>query len=445
MGLSQTQIGTVRRLIEAVPDTAIRTLESALASGRNDNSIAAIHDMVSEELVERRVRACVFSPISNLCGPPKPLLGVNFPNQALALLWRALKAEAGDAVGRAVRAVMSGRGAEDGPPIFDELCVFAFEGLSAAETPHFRAVIERLEAHGPDAAEQFIRIMNLAPLARAAIPRLGVWIRNVGGEQAPAVRLAFKDATETVETNTPIFMELLASHLEEPWQVLRLISVVLDKPSDRYLASSELAAIGERLLANIDQRITAIVKLDLARGREGGAEIATSILVATSMMAEFEQGLTLSREGPWGSRIVEQKKALAGAVEGKLREVDAAVGAALPWQPVRYAGRSVRQAPKLTQDPDPKALAKAQCLLALLDGTRMSAGNGGFGSMRLKIIEGLETRLDQYAEDLLELLHSGEGPPAERIRAFLDITAQALGMVRNPEAGEIVRRRAAAA
>ena len=445
MGLSQTQIGTVRRLIEAVPDTAIRTLESALASGRNDNSIAEIHAMVSGELVERRVRASVFAPIATVCGARGRLLNTNFPADVLVLLWRALREEAGEIVSRAVQAVMSGRGAEDGPPIFDELCVFAYQGLRAGETGNFRAVIDRLNAASPGAAEAFIGVVSLAPLARGAIPRLGVWIRNVGGEQAPAVRLAFKDATKTAETNTPMFMELLASHLEEPWQVLRLISVVMDKPSDRYLASSELAGFGERLLADMDRRIEGIAKLDTSRGRDGGVEAAQAISTCASIMAEMEQGVSLSREGPWGSRIFSQKKALASAVETRLREIEGALSAALPSQQVRYAGRPIRQAPKLTEDPNPKAVAKVECLLALLDGTRLSASNGGFGSLRLKIIEAVEPRLDFYAEDLIEMLHTGEGAPAARVRAYLEVTADALCMVRNAEAAEIVRRRAAVA
>jgi hypothetical protein len=98
----------------------------------------------------------------------------------------------------------------------------------------------------------------------------------------------------------------------------------------------------------------------------------------------------------------------------------------------------------VTADPDPRAIRRAQAYLALIDGARLSAGNGGFGSLRLKVVEALEQRLDPYIEDVLEMLRHNDGD-LDRLRAFLDVAAQAVAAVRNPEAGDIVRRRVAAA
>lgn len=445
MGLSQSQIGIVRRIIEAAPDSAIRTLESALASGRNDNSIAAVHDLVNEEMVERRVRGLVFAPIAKACGAAKPLSLLNFPSQAISLTWRALKADTPDTVDQAVRAVMSGRGAEDGPPIFDMLCAIACDGLRAAETPDYQALSERLESHAPGAADLFARTLALTPLVRSAIPRLPMWIRNVGDEQGPAIRLAFRDATKQGETATPIFMELLANHLDEPWQVLRLISVMMDRPGDRYLASSELAGFGERILRDIDQRVQALSQFDPDGGHAAGVALGNSVLAATNMMAEFGQWLALSKDGPWGLKITEQRKALAAGVEQRLREVEPALAAALPAQQAKYGGKSARLVPKLTGEPDEKAARRAQAYLAFLEGARMSANNGGYGALRLKIVEALEQRLDPYIEDVLEALRHGDVASIPRLRGFLNIAANALGSVRNAEAAEIVRRRMAAA
>ena len=443
MPLSQTQIGTVRRLIEAAPDAAIRTLENALASGRNDNSIAEVHDLVSQEMVERRVRSSAFAPIVAVCSTPS-VVGLNLPANALTGLWRALRAETPETVDEAVQAVMSGRVVEDGPPIFDRLCGIAREKLKAREPGAFAALAERLDAHAPGGTDNLVRVLVLAPFVRSALPRLSAWVRNLGDEQGPAMRLAFRDATRDAENGTPLFMEILATHLEERWHVLRLISVMMDRPSDRYLASSELAGFGEAVLAQIDGCVARVARFDPDLGAEAGASAAASIASAVSMIGEFDQWLALTKEGPWGSRIAEQRKALAAAVEGRLREAEAAVAAALPAQKPGYGGRAARLVPKVSADPDPKAIRRAQAYLALVDGARMSAGNGGFGSLRLKVVEALEQRLDPYIEDVLEMLRHNDGD-LDRLRAFLDVAAQAMSAVRNPEAGDIVRRRAAAA
>ena len=444
MGLSESKMGTVRRLIEAVPDSHIRTLETALASDNGASStLSLVHDLVSAEVVERRVRAAVFAPVAPLCAPLGGA-GPAFPPQALALLWRALKAQSPEDVAAALRAGVALRMDEDSPPIFDALCQQAAAGVAAADTPDFKAAGERIETHQAGARAKLIQALNLAPLARSILPRLMPWVRNLNNDNAAAIRLAFKDATEDAEDNGPLFMDLLYTHLEEPWQVLRLISALMDRPSDRYLASSEMAVFGERLLADLDQRIDAVRRFDPATGLDGGAGVAASILAATLEVAEFEQWIALSREGPWGSRLINQKRALALAVEGKLKDVEPAVAAALPATPVRYGGKALRAAPKVTEDLNPVAVQKAEALLAVLDGTRNSAAHGGFGSLRTKVIEGLDQRLDHYAEDLLDLLHSGEGP-SERLRAMLETVAVFIGMAKDPKAAELVRRRTAVA
>jgi hypothetical protein len=61
------------------------------------------------------------------------------------------------------------------------------------------------------------------------------------------------------------------------------------------------------------------------------------------------------------------------------------------------------------------------------------------------VVEALDPRLDQYAEDLLEELHTGKTAPEERVRVFLEIAAEFLGLVRDPKAADFVRRRAAVA
>jgi len=445
MPLSQTQIGVVRRLIEAAPDAAVRTLETALAGSRNDNSIAAVHDLVNDELVERRVRGLVFAPISTLCGPPRLLSNLNFPAQVLPALWRVLKAEAPETVEAAVQAVITGRGAEDGPPLFDTLCALAAQGMDASE-PAFQAAADLLESRSPGSAGVFVRVLKLAPYVRAAVPRLGGWVRNIGDEQGPAIRLAFRDATRDSDAATPIFMELLGSHMEEPWQVLRLISVMLDRPSDRYLASSELAGFGERILGEIDRRIAGVANFDPDQGWDEGAKAAAAVFTAVTMIGEVEQWLALSKDGPWGARIVGHRKTLAAAVETRLRETEQALATAAPANQSKHGGRSARLIPRLTADPDPKAIRRAQAYLGFLEGTRTSASNGGFGSLRLKLLEALEQRLDPYIEDVLDTLRAGgEGVPSARIRAYLDFAAQALGAIRNAEAADIVRRRMAAA
>lgn len=442
--LSEIRIGAVRRLIEQVPDRAIRSLESALAhGGREDRSMAVVQDIVAAEMLDRRTRAAVLAPLLPLCTTPRDgLQRLAFPWSAPALTWRALREAVPETVAQTARRVMTLRADEDTPAVFDELCCRAAEGLRKGE-PAFATLRQVLDARGPATAEHWAQLLALTPLARQALRRLPIWVKTLSGEYAASIRLAFGDAVEINEDAGPGFMEILFGHLEEPHQVLRLISLVMDRPSDRYLAASELANFGERLLADLERRIEEVRRFDATRGLEGGVALAVSVHVCTSIINEFEQWLDINREGPWGSRLAKYKRALAMAVEGRLREVESAVGQALPSQQP-HGAKAVRGPPRLNADPDEAAVIKAQALMAFLCESRTSASYGGFGSVRTKVVDGLDPKIDQYVEDLLDLLHQGE-LPADRLRAYLEIAAEFMGLVRDPKAAEIVRRRAAVA
>ncbi|MFX8731486.1 hypothetical protein ABTM48_19865, partial [Acinetobacter baumannii] len=89
------------------------------------------------------------------------------------------------------------------------------------------------------------------------------------------------------------------------------ISAAIDRPSDRYLASSELAHLGEGLLNDVDERIAAVKAFDPMSGCASAAAAAESVATAGQTVGEFEEWLSLAKDGPWGQRIANQKRALA--------------------------------------------------------------------------------------------------------------------------------------
>lgn len=439
--LSEARLGAVRRIIELAPDRAVRGLEMALAHGaRGDKSLGLVQDMVSAEMLDRRVRSAVLAPLMPLCmAPLHDLPRLSFPYSAPSLTWRGLKQADPQTAGQALRTGMHLRGDEEFPPVFDELAARAATGLRIGEDA-FQPLRELLLARGSETLEQYTRAVELVPLARRAMRRLPTWVRTLSGEYAASIRLAFRDAVEVNEDAGPVFLEILFGQLEEPYQILRLISLVMEKPGDRYLASSELASFGERLLADLERRVEEVRRFDSSRGLEGGVALAGAVMTSTSIINEFEQWLEIKKEGPWGSRLAGLRRTLASSVEARLKEAETAVATALPTSGMR----GHRGPAKLDADPDPAAVVRAQALLAFLNESRASAAYGGFGAVRTKVVEALDARIDQYAEELLELLHAG-AQPAERLREYLALAAEFLGLVRDPKAADIVRRRTAVA
>jgi len=287
------------------------------------------------------------------------------------------------------------------------------------------------------------RLLRLAPVLRTLQPRLPTCTRSAAGESAAIIRLAFKDALTIDEDAGLLFWEAVMAMLDEPWQVLRLISTAIDRPSDRFLAESELASIGERLLGDIDKRLGELRRFDATGGPPAGSGAATSIQVIVLEIAEFEQWLTMTKDGPWGSRIAGFKSSAASLMEARYREAEPAVSGALPTQS-RAAAKNVRPSPRLVEDPQPRLIGRAGAFLALLEESRGAATTGGFASSRAKTIEALDKRIYQYCEDLLDLLNHKTAEDPARVRAYLEVGAAFYERVKGPEAAQIVRRRIAA-
>jgi hypothetical protein len=330
------------------------------------------------------------------------------------------------------------------PPAFDRVCKTAAERLEEGRAPLAAARVAKL----PGRVEQLVQLLRLAPILRSVTPKLEMWLRNLTGDNVASVRLAFKDSVHICDDGGLLLLEIFSAQMSEPWQIIRLISAVMDKPSDRYLAQSELAVFGERIIQNIDQRIDGLKRFDPSLGPEAGAAVAASIAVAVHEIAEFEGWIQLGREQGWGQRIYDQKRNLAAAVEARLKEAESAVNQALPVTGKPFGGKSIRSPAKLTEDPNPVAIRKAEALLVFMDGVRSSSAAGGFGSFRAKTIEALDERLDFYAEDLIDRLAGESGknaPPRARVQAYLDIAARFVALVRDAQAADIIRRRSASA
>ncbi len=443
--LSLDRAGIVRTLIEAAPDSAIRSLELALGGDISGGSLSAVKAIVDTEVYDRAVRDAVFDPIVPLFS--QRMDGFDqllFPRAVLSRIWRALKTARPAECAAAAAAPLRRIDGELAPPIYDELCEMTARHLRAKDG-EFAAVVDLLSAVRPGAPGELAACLELSPIAREAVRQLQGWLARMTDERRATARLMYKDAVALSEDAGPRLMEILFARLAEPWTILRVLSAVMLKPDDRYAAGSELADFGARLLHAIDQRLEQVKSFDYEGGLAAGEEAARTLRIAGAISEEFEQSLTMTRDGPWGQRLAKQKQALAASAEGHLRKVEKALTEALPMQPVRIGGRTVRAEPRLSAPPDRVAVEKAKALLAFFAGVRAAAAQGGYGTARAKVGEDVAHSLDGYVEELLAILRAPEKGDMDNAALFLEAAADFSAMVHDDQAAQIIRRRAAAA
>ena len=438
------RLGIVRALLETAPDSVVRDLDTALRADTS-TSLAPVRAMVRAELSDRHVRDVVLSPVALLCTPRADgFKQVLFPTGVLSRAWRALR----QMEPRAVAAVVSNLTvtAEDDnyPPSCDELCRAASTAMRAGD-PAMQPLIRYLEDFQPGAAASFAGYLELAPLARTAIKRLPQWLRNMTGENAATVRLLFKDVDAIADDASPRLLEILLAQTPEPWRLLRIISAVTNRAGDRYLSSSELSEFCERVMGDIDRRVSQLRQFDLDGGPPAAQAAAFALMIAIAEIGEFEACLDLNKEGPWGQRINKMKGAVSSLAEGHLKKAPKIVSEALPLQQVRVGGMKLRMEPRLDQLPDPRLVRRAMASLSFFERSRINASSGGYGSMRAKAGEEIIHRLDSYIEDILAMVHGKELESLDCAMAFIEVAADLVGLAQDEKSAQIVRRRAAAA
>lgn len=442
--LTDSQATVLRTIFSSAPDSAITSLECALAGEvERGGAMASVHALVSAEAGGRRLRGLVFHPMVPLCKPTENA-GPRFPPQILSRLWTALRASSPAGV-RAAESLGPIEVEEDrihANEVCDALCRFAAEGVRTGRGP-YEAAKALLDSAAPDGAETFAKFLDLAPLARHALAKMPEWMGRLTEERAVELRLAYNDAVDVAEDAGPRLLDILGAHMAEPWKVLHLICAVMDRPTDRFAASSEIARFGEAIMDDIDRRLNWFRAFEADGGRATGVAAAETLRIASMEIAEFETSLDLSRDGVWGARIGKQKQSLAQLAETRLAKIDKALDAALPVQLVKF-GKGLRGFPNLNDDPQALALLRAECLLSFFEQSRAAANQAGYGSARTKTGERLDSRLEQYVEDLLEMLRADEVKHYDRVRAYLDAAATLIGVARGEKAAQIVRRRAAA-
>ena len=442
--LSETQATVLRTIFSSAPDSAITNLECALAGEvERGGPMASVHALIAAEAGGRRVRSLVFHPLIPLCRAT-PAGSARFPVAAISRLWNALKIASPEGV-RAAEAIGPAETEEDrlrAHEICDSLCRFAARGLRAGQGP-YESAKALLDSAEPNGAEAFAQFLDIAHIARGALVRLPDWLGRLSEERSVEMRLAYNDAVDITDDAGPRLLDVLRAHMAEPWRVLHLICAVMDRPTDRFAASSEIARFGETIMADIDRRLDWFRVFDTDGGPAVGAQAAETLRVASLEIAEFETSLDLAREGPWGSRLGKQKMSLAQLAEQRLAKIDKALDAALPVLLVKF-GKGLRGFPNLNDDPNPMQQRRAECLLTFFEQSRNAANQAGYGSARTKAGERLDSRLEHYVEDLLDMLRADEVPNIDRIRAYLEVAAILIGSARGDKAAQIVRRRAAA-
>lgn len=442
MGLiPDKRLNLLTGLVKSLPQSSLRSLELALGLTK-DEALVQVRDLVSVELEFRYTKEAVFAPYMPLFSTRADgLNAVEFPLWLLDNVWRALETHEPELYAQSRYALRGLRAEDPTPVVFFRLVTSA----AAICRQYPDELLPRKPAKGDrEEIAEFANFLDLHRILRTTLAKLPEFMGRIDAEKAAALRLMFKDACEFSEEGGNRFMETLFANLDDATQIIKFVATVSDRPSDRFLAESELADFGERFLEAIEEGLAELKAFMTGQGKAGElAGAGDRIAASLGQLQSFAHYIELSRDGPWGKRVAEAHKTIAELVEAQLKGAERVFEDVLVMKSERIYGRVKKDVPRMDRFPKQETIDRAHNTGAFIREVRNTANAGGFASLHAKTVLALETILDSYFEALLDIANGEDRIDAEQVMTYFELVTDLMQALCGEEKAIVARRRVA--
>lgn len=443
--LSVAQRAVLAQMLERVPDRVLTILSGAVAQMPGERA-AALSIMLADESIDRRRRAIAFAPLLPMFQRrPDGVESLTFPAGVLPRLWKAASSREPELL----LALDDYRPIEENPKmcaVADRICV------AAAAAVRDKPEVVWPSNGGDEAArirglDELALCFDLAAMARRALLNLPDLILRPTGDQLAELRLLIRDCAEITVDGGPRMLEIMFAHLGDASLILRLVVHSSHAAAkEGFLSESEMAGFVNRLIAEVEARITRIASYKPGAKADPGPGVRTDIAWCAETLGELDATLKLDPEGGWGKQAREARDRINGTLSRSLRSLDKALDRLMPSKSVKTTGRMTRQAPDLEADAPPlDAVQAAIVLLTLLGAIRTAAQVFGCESLRYQLVQSVTERVTVYVDQVVEAVNAGDAPDQRKSLALVETLAKCLLLIDATDAARTARRRAAAA
>lgn len=437
-GLSVAHKVALAAIVERAPDSMLATLAQVVATLPGVRS-QELQVMLAAEILDRRRRSMVLMPLLPMFRQRADgIHAMTFPASVLPRLWKAASSREPELLGRLD---------EEGPdvtPVVNRICIAA--AAVVRDQPDLIWPAGGDEAARETGLSDLAACLDLARLARLALPSLEVWLKRPDGDQIAELRLLLKDCATVHHDGAQRVLEILFSHLEDAVLILRVItqtSGVAERES--FLSASELADFVQRLIVGVEVRAGRIAAFQSGATKVSVDEIIADFSWCASVLNELDLTLTLNPQSPWGKSVRDGRVKIAGQLSSFLRAADKAVDKALPLAKIKIGGRVSRKCPMMTAPVEGPDVNSVRNLLKLVGSARGAASVFGAESDRKILVEALTSRLSNYADEALHMVNDGEVEDEAHALKLIALSAHCLALIDAKDAARTVRRRAAVA
>ncbi|MGQ2991929.1 MAG: hypothetical protein ACT6RD_07755 [Brevundimonas sp.] len=439
-GLTVGAKASLARVIEAIPDDAVGVMRAAVAQMSGERAEELVQ-MLEETIEDRHRRSTAFRALIPLFRPRRDGLAfLTFPAGVLPRLWRA----AADC-GVAHLPMLDSLNDEDSSR--RALARGRLYDIAARIVRERPEVIWPLPALDSEIAARETGLAELAAccdmgmLAHAAIQDLDQWIVRPNEDRLAEFRLRVRDAAAVDVDGVRRLLDIMAAHVEDASQVLRLTVHAGGLGAEAMLKHSELSVIVERILAGFDERARRIATFRLG---DPVAAFRRDLDWVGSVLDAVAVAVQADPQGEWARRVGASKASVARMIEERLGAAPRIVAKVLPLRDAQTAGRMTRRVPRLDEALSPPDVEAATAAADLIAAVRWAAARFGCEARRQAVLTDLVSDLAGYADLAVEALSTGEAGDPDLASARILLIADLLERIEADAEARTVRRRLAA-
>jgi hypothetical protein len=274
------------------------------------------------------------------------------------------------------------------------------------------------------AAHAVLKIQALMPIPATMTEELLWELRDI-----------YDDLAESMPDVAPYVAVVAMNRLARPWEGLRLPLMIARQHRDTLIAQTDMGLAGEILFSRLDA-----MQAEIRATRHPNFD-ADRLLEQVRQFSELSAAVTkeieVRRDGDWGQRLIKDRVAVGGVMEGFMDRAHKEVAAALPMQ--RGAGKSA----DFSRPIDAEKREMAMRYVRLVVGSRNFAAAASFAAKQKDAAEELCFYLRRYNEDVVKEMRGG--PNRANAEAQFQFATELTALLFSEEEAELMRRRGKAA
>jgi hypothetical protein len=243
-----------------------------------------------------------------------------------------------------------------------------------------------------------------------------------------------------VQTNldvAPYVAVIAMNRLARPWEALRLPLSISRQTQDTLISKTDMGLVGEILFARMETLQKAILATRHPNfdGEKLMEEVASFAELSSAIVKEIE----VRRDGEWGQRLLKDRAAVGGIMDGFMDRAPKEVAAAMPMQ------KGTAKMPDLSHAVDAEKSERALRYARLIMGSRAFAAAASFAAKQKDAYEEASGHLRRYAEDMVKEMRVAQGERHAIAERQFNLAVELTAILFSEQEAELLRRRGRAA